>query len=56
LKARKSGSGYSFSQNLLGQLGERIELTRNGAQPPAPKLHVKNKDGTYDRTFSFEYG
>ena len=56
LQARKSSSGYSFSQNLQGRLGERIELTRNGAQPPAPKLHVKDKDGTYDRTFSFEYG
>jgi len=56
LEATKSGSGYSFSQNLQGRLGERIELTRNGAQPPAPKLHVKNNDGTYDRTFSFEYG
>jgi len=56
LKATKSGSGYSFSQNLQGRLGERIELTRNEAQPPAPKLHIKNKDGTYDRTFSFEYG
>jgi len=56
LQARKTGSEYSFSQNLKGRLGERIELTRNGAQPPAPKLHVKNKDGTYDRTFSFEYG
>ncbi len=56
LQARKNSSGYSFSQNLQGRLGERIELTRNGAQPPAPKLHVKNIDGTYDRTFSFEYG
>jgi len=56
LKATKSGSGYSFSQNLQGRLGERIALTRNGARPPAPKLHIKNKDGTYDRLFSFEYG
>ena len=56
LEARRSGSGYSFSQNLQGRLGERIELTRDGAQPPAPKLHIKSKDGTYDRTFSFEYG
>ncbi len=56
LEATKSGSGYSFSQNLQGQLGVRIELTRNGAQPPAPKLHIKNKDGSYDRSFSFEYG
>ena len=56
LKATKSGSGYSFSQNLQGRLGERIELTRNGAQPPAPKLHIKSEDGSYDRIFSFEYG
>ncbi len=56
LEATKSGSGYSFSQNIRGRLGERIELTSNGAQPPAPKLHVKNNDGSYDRTFSFEYG
>ena len=56
LKATKSGSGYSFSQNLQGRLGERIELTRNGARPPAPKLHIKSEDGTYDRLFSFEYG
>ena len=56
LKATKSGSGYSFSQNIKGRLGERIELTRNGAQPPPPKLHIKNKDGTYDRTFDFRHG
>ena len=56
LEARRSGSGYSFSQNIKGRLGERIELTRDGTRPPAPKLHIKNKDGTYDRTFSFEYG
>jgi len=46
----------SFSHNLKGRLGERIELTSDGARPRAPKLHIKSKDGTYDRTFSFEYG
>ena len=56
LTARKSDSRYSFSHNLRGQLGESIELTRNGSQPRAPKLHIKNEDGSYDRTFSFEYG
>jgi hypothetical protein len=56
LEVNKRDSEYSFNQKLGGWLGERIELTRNGAQPPAPKLHIKNKDGTYDRTFSFEYG
>jgi hypothetical protein len=56
LQVNKRDSGYSFNQSLEGQHGERIELTRNGSQPPAPKLHIKNKNGTYDRSFSFEYG
>ncbi|MBN1359278.1 MAG: hypothetical protein JW993_01745 [Sedimentisphaerales bacterium] len=47
---------YSFNQSLRGRRGERIVLTRNGAQPQAPRLNIKNKDGTYDRTFSFSYG
>ncbi len=54
--ARKSGSMYSFNQIIKGRLDEHIELTRNGARPRAPKLNIKNNDGTYDRTFSFEYG
>ena len=54
--ARKSGSIYSFNQIIKGRLDEHIELSRNGARPRAPKLNIKNKDGTYDRTFSFEYG
>ena len=56
LTARKNDSRYSFSHNMRGQLDESIELTRNGSQPRAPKLHIKNEDGSYDRTFSFEYG
>jgi len=54
--ARKSGSNYSFNQIIKGRLEENIELTRNGARPRAPKLNIKNSDGTYNRTFSFEYG
>jgi hypothetical protein len=56
LEASKRDSTYSFSQSLKGQLGERIVLTRNGSRPRAPKLHIKSKDGSYDRSFSFEYG
>jgi hypothetical protein len=56
LEVNKRDSGYSFNQSLGGQLGERIELTRNGSRPPAPKLRIKNKDGSYDRSFNFEYG
>jgi hypothetical protein len=54
--ARKSGSIYSFNQIIKGRLDEHIDLTRNGARPRAPKLNIKNSDGTYNRTFSFEYG
>ena len=47
---------YSFGQSIQGRLDEQITLTRNGARPGAPKLRIKNKDGTYDRTFAFQYG
>ncbi|MHC4118139.1 MAG: hypothetical protein ACYSWO_11595 [Planctomycetota bacterium] len=56
VQARTRGASYSFNQELRGKLGERISLTRNGARPQAPKLHIKSKDGAYNRTFSFEYG
>jgi len=56
LQARKSGSGYSFSQNLKGKLNESIYITLNGNRAPPPKLRIKSKDGTYDQTFDFKYG
>ncbi|MCU0914859.1 MAG: hypothetical protein MUC88_09880 [Planctomycetes bacterium] len=52
----QSGSTYSFSQRLEGRQGERIVLTRNGSQPPAPKLRIRSRDGTYDRSLTAEYG
>jgi len=56
LETQQRDAAYNFGQDLSGRLGERIELTREGARPQAPKLRIKNRDGTYDRTFSFEYG
>jgi len=53
---RKSGSNYVFGQGLEGRHGERIAMTRSGSRPRPPKLRIKNKDGTYDRAMSFEYG
>ncbi len=47
---------FSFNQQLQGQLGERISLYRSNRQAPAPKVHIRNKTGEYDRTFSLEYG
>ena len=56
VEARNVGSSYSFNQVVKGRHDEVIELTRNGSRPQPPKLRIKNKDGTYDRTFSFQYG
>jgi hypothetical protein len=41
---------------LKGRDSERIELTRDGAQPQAPKVRIRSADGAYDRTYSFQYG
>ena len=56
VEARNVGSSYAFNKIIEGRHDEMIELTRNGSRPQPPKLHIKNKDGTYDRTFSFQYG
>lgn len=56
VEARNAGSSYSFNQVIKGRLDEIIGLTCNGSRPQAPKLNIKNKDGSYDRTFSFQYG
>jgi len=56
VRAQIAKGTYSFNQELKGRFGERIELTRTAMRPRPPKLHIKSKDGKYDRTFSFEYG
>ena len=56
IQATKNGSIHAFEQRLQGRQGERVTLTRNGSQPPPPKLHIRNRDGTYDRSISSEYG
>lgn len=56
LDASEREGTHSFNHSMKGRAGERIELTRNGAQPQAPKVNIKNADGTYDRTYSFQYG
>jgi hypothetical protein len=56
VEARNVGSSYAFNQVIKGRHDEIIELTCNGSRPQPPKLHIKNKDGSYERTFSFQYG
>jgi len=47
---------HSFRHSMQGRAGENVVLTRNGAQPQAPKVRISSADGTYDRTYSFQYG
>jgi hypothetical protein len=56
LSLYEDDESFSFNQQLQGQLGERISLYRSNRQAPAPKIHIRNKTGEYDRTFSLEYG
>lgn len=56
VEARNVGLSYAFNQVIEGRHEETIGLTRNGSRPQPPKLHIKNKDGSYEKTFSFQYG
>ncbi len=56
LTASYRDGSYTFGQQLKGKKGEAVTLKRNGSQPSAPQLNIKNKDGTYDRTYTFSYG
>jgi hypothetical protein len=56
LQASDRNGMHYFNQGLVGKSGERISLTRDGRQPQAPRIHVRNKTGEYDRTFALEYG
>jgi hypothetical protein len=47
---------YAFEHSLTGRLGERATLLKNNERTPAPKLRVVSKDGTFDRSYNFEYG
>lgn len=59
LEARSTEEGHSFRQSLSGRLGEHIQLEPwlpSRDRPGPPTLRIRNKDGSYDRTLTFEYG
>ncbi|HUW18689.1 MAG TPA: carboxypeptidase regulatory-like domain-containing protein [Sedimentisphaerales bacterium] len=50
------GTVYSFvNPNICGRLGECLELGRGDDFIPT-QLRIRSKDGSYDRSFTFEYG
>ena len=56
LDAQIRNNSHYFNQQLVGKHGERITLHKNNNRPGAPKVHIRNKTGEYDRTFTLEYG
>jgi len=56
LTTSRQGESIYFAEILKGRSGERIQVTAGGKQPPAPSVRITNKDGTYDKTFQFQYG
>lgn len=56
LTATRQGAEVRFSHELRGRLGERVTIQRDGKQAPAPKLRIKNADGSCDQALTFEYG
>ncbi len=54
VSARREGRTHHFT--LLGGLGERVLIRRDGREPQAPTLVITNRDKSYHRRFSFEYG
>jgi len=53
--SQKDGAFSFINPNLKGRLGEDIDLSCN-EDDLRLQLHIKSKNGSYDRTFTFEYG
>lgn len=56
LDVQGQGKTYQIRHEFTGQLGESIDVTCNKERPAAPKVHIVNADGSYNKTFSLEYG
>jgi len=56
LTATRRGSHVIFSHRLVGQLGEKVRIARDGKRSQAPMLRIKNVDGSYETVLSFKYG
>lgn len=56
LTVKKDDSEFYFRHYFKGQLGEKIELTKNQSRPDPPKLLIRNEDGSYQQSLTFQYG
>ena len=56
LTVRKEDSEFYFRHYFKGQLGEEIDVTKNQSTGDPPKLLIRNEDGSYQESITFEYG
>jgi hypothetical protein len=47
---------FGIQHNLAARNLENVSLMRDGVRGPAPKVRIRNDDGSYDQVFSFAYG
>jgi len=45
-----------FEFAMGGRMGEQVRIGKDDDRAPAPSLHIRSADGSYDRTVSFKYG
>ena len=56
LRAQEQLDAWTFTPALQGKLGEAVKILRAGGRAPAPRLRIKNADGSYSRIYRFKYG
>jgi hypothetical protein len=56
LYIQNNGKNHQLNHSLVGQLEEQITATCNKQRPAAPKVRITNTDGSYNKTYSLEYG
>jgi hypothetical protein len=56
LAVNRNRSGYQVNHKLVGRMDEEIGITCDGRSPAAPKVRVRNADGSYNKLFNLEYG
>lgn len=56
INSQYSSGQYNFSHSITDAVNSNITIYRNSERAEAPELLITNKEGTYKRTYAFEYG
>ena len=56
IEVTRNAGECTLREQLEGRISEYISILRNGETPPAPNAHIRNADGSYDKSLPLEYG